>query len=205
MKAVYILSGVFLVLFLISRIRVGVWLEFGESGLSVKLRLAGFYIRLFPAKKKKKKEKTPGKEKEKTEGKTPKGISLALVKEVLPVVADAAGQLKRRIQIDKFQMDLIWGAADPAACAMGFGAVNAAAGMIWPLVEQNFNVKDHRVRTAVDFEQGSPSVYILAMITMTIAQGISWVLRVCTRFLKAYLKLKPPKEKQTNTEQKEAV
>ena len=202
MIVLYILTGILLLLCLLSLVRVGGWVEYSQTGFLAKVKVGPFYIQVFPQKPKPNKKEKSGK---KADASPKFGGSFDQLKELLPVVADAAGQLKRRIQIDKFQMDLIWGAADPAACAMGFGAVNAAAGMIWPLVEQNFNVKDHRVRTAVDFEQGSPSVYILAMITMTIAQGISWVLRVCTRFLKAYLKVKPPKEKQTNTEQKEAV
>lgn len=217
MKVLGVLAAVVLFFLLVSRVRAGVWLEFGEGGLMVKLRVGTFYIRLLPGKPKEKKEKEPKSPKEKIEeGLAPKGGALdaakkylPLVKELLPVVADAAGQMKRRIRIDNFKLDLIWRAADPAACAVGFGGANAAVGMIWPLIEQNFNVKDHRIRTAVEFEAGSPTICVLAMVTMTIGQGVSLVLRVAFRFLRAYLRTRPPKDAgpatQTKNAQKEAV
>ena len=214
MTVVYVLAAILLVLFLISLIRVGVWIEFSEGGLAVKVRFGAFYIQVFPGKpKEKKKEKAPKKKPEQSADK-PKGGALdmakkyaPLVKELLPVVADAAGQLKRRIRIDDFKLDLIWRAADPASSAMGFGGANAAVGMIWPMIVQNFNVKDHRIRTAVDFEAGTPTIYALAMATLTIGQGVSLAARVGIRFIRAYLRARPGNEqaKQTKTEQKEAV
>lgn len=209
MKALYVAAAILLLLFLISLIRVGAWVEYSESGLLAKLRIGAFGIQLFPMRpKKEKKKKQAGKKPEKHSAqqaeKPKRGGSLTLVREFLPEVADAAGQLKRRIRIDDFQLDLVWSAPDPAACAMGFGAANAAVGMIWPLVAQNFHVKDHRIRTAVDFEQGKPTIYLLAMATLTIGQGVSLGLRVGLRLVKAYLRAK--KESKVSTkQQKEAV
>lgn len=216
MTVLYVLAVLLLVLFLASFVRVGAWVEFSEGGLVAKLRVGAFYIQLFPMKPKAKKEKRPRAPNKKPEqpADKPKGgpLDLAkkympLVKELLPVVADAAGQTKRRIRIDDFRLDLIWRAADPAACAMGFGRANAAIGMIWPLVAQNFNVKNHCIRTGVDFEQGKPTVYLLAMATLTIGQGVSLAVRVAIRSIRAFLRARPQKDKtkQTQTQQKEAV
>lgn len=209
MRAVYVIAAILLVLFLLSLIRVGAWVEYSENGLLAKLRIGTFFIQLFPFKPKKKKDsKKTGKKKEKKTTqlaeKPKRGGSLTLVREMLPVVSNAAGQLKRRIRIDDFRLDLVWSAPDPAACAMGFGAANAAVGMIWPLVAQNFHVKDHRIRTAVDFEQGKPTVYLLAMATLTIGQGVSLGLRVGLQLIKAYLRTKKENKVSTN-QQKEAV
>ena len=209
MRAVYVIAAILLVLFLLSLIRVGAWVEYSENGLLAKLRIGTFFIQLFPVKPKKKKDsKKTGKKKEKKTTqlaeKPKRGGSLTLVREMLPVVSNAAGQLKRRIRIDDFRLDLVWSAPDPAACAMGFGAANAAVGMIWPLVAQNFHVKDHRIRTAVDFEQGKPTVYLLAMATLTIGQGVSLGLRVGLQLIKAYLRTKKENKVSTN-QQKEAV
>lgn len=209
MRAVYVIAAILLLLFLLSLVRVGAWVEYSESGLLAKLRIGPFFIQLFPVKPKKKKApKKTGKKREKQPAqpveKPKRGGSLTLVKELLPVVADAAGQLKRHICIDDLKLDLVWSAPDPAACAMGFGAANAAVGMIWPLIAQNFQVKDHRIRTAVDFEQGKPTVYLSAMATLTIGQGVSLGLRVGLRLVKAYLRAKKESNVSTN-QQKEAV
>lgn len=209
MRAIYVIAAILLLLFLLSLVRVGAWVEYSESGLLAKLRIGPFFIQLFPVKPKKKKAPKKAGEKKKKQPAQPaekpkRGGSLTLVKELLPVVADAAGQLKRRIRIDDLKLDLVWSAPDPAACAMGFGAANAAVGMIWPLVAQNFQVKDHRIRTAVDFEQGKPTVYLSAMATLTIGQGVSLGLRVGLRLVKAYLRAKKESNVSTN-QQKEAV
>lgn len=45
--------------------------------------------------------------------------------------------------------------------------------MIWPLVEQNFNVKERRLRTRVDFDAERPSVYLYAAATLTAGQALA--------------------------------
>ena len=64
------------------------------------------------------------------------------------------------------------------------GGANAAVGMIWPLVEQNFNVKDRDIRTRVDFNAQRPEVALSAAATLTVAQAISLALRLAAGFLK---------------------
>lgn len=209
MSALYIIAAILLLLYVLSLIRVGAWVEYSHGGLLVKLRVGPGSFQLIPVKSTGEKA---NREKQKKQKKQPaqstpqpkQGGSLTLLREFLPVVADAAGQLKRRIRIDVLRLDLVWSAPDPVACALGFGAVNGAVGMIWPLVAQNFHVKDHRIRTMVDFDQGKPTVYLSAMATMTIGQGISLALRVGMSLVKTYRRAKRegnlPKH-----EQKEAV
>lgn len=205
MTAVYIILIVLTVLLLVSLIRVGARVEYSESGLMVWVKLCGISIRVFPTKKK---EKKPKKKKEKAAEPKPeqkKGGSFELVKELLPVAVDALGGLKRRISIDDIQIDLLWSLSDPAACAVGFGAANAAIGMIWPAIEQNFRVKQRRITTAVDFEQGKPTVYILAQVTLRIGQLVSLGVRLAVRFLKVYQNVKKKQETNVTKQQKEAV
>ena len=76
-------------------------------------------------------------------------------------------------------------ASDPASAALMFGGANAAVGMIWPLVEQNFNVKDRDIRTRVDFTAQRPEIALSAAATLTAAQAISLALRLAAGFLKA--------------------
>ena len=102
-----------------------------------------------------------------------KGGALALVKEFLPLAADAAGRVKRTIRIDRFYLDLTMAAGDPALAAMSFGGANAVLGMLWPPIEQNFNVKDWRLRTAVDFQLQAPVVWLQAVATLSVGQMVS--------------------------------
>ena len=65
-----------------------------------------------------------------------------------------------------------------------FGGANAAVGMIWPLVEQNFNVKERRIRTRVDFTAQRPDAALSAAATLTAAQALSLALRLAVGFWK---------------------
>jgi len=206
MIVLYILTGILLLLCLLSLVRVGGWVEYSQTGFLAKVKVGPFYIQVFPQKPKPNKKEKSGK---KADASPKFGGSFDQLKELLPVVADAAGQLKRKVLIRELQMDLIWSDPDPARCAIGFGAANALIGMIWPPIEQNFRVKDYRIRTDVDFNSGKPTVYLLATVTLTVGQVISLVLRFGTQFLKVYRQMKPEtmdlKKRQTITQEKEAV
>lgn len=206
MMALYVVLGVLLALILLSFVRVGAWAEYSESGLLVRLKLGIISIQVFPVKKekqaaKKKSQKPALDRKEKSK----RGGSFELIKECLPLIAEAAGELKRKISIDELQMDLLWSLPDPASCAVGFGGVNAAVGMIWPLIEQNFQVRKHRIRTAVDFDIGKPTVYLLAQMTMRVGQLLSFSLRLAIRFFKIYQDVNIRQKINQTTQQKEAV
>ena len=56
--------------------------------------------------------------------------------------------------------------------------------MLWPLVEQNFNVRDRSIRTRVDFDAREPALSLSAAATLTVAQALSLALRLAVRFLK---------------------
>ena len=214
-------AGVILLLWLLGRIRLGADAEYSDQGLAARLRIGKIYIQLYPAKKKKKrakkeekkpssKERPPeqtgskggkepsskssppktGDEKEKK----PKGGQLGPIRQYLPLVGQAAGELKRKIRIDRLDIDFIAGGDDPVAAAMSFGYSNAAMGMIWPIFAQNFQVKEHRLRTACDFGAPAPTVYLFAALSLRLGQLVSFALRFGWKFLKIYLNNKTKKE-----------
>ena len=203
MIVLYILAGILLLLWLLSLLRVGGWAEYGQNGFLVKIKVGPFLVQVFPRKPSgKKKEKKP------KEPKPAAGGSVGQLRELLPAVLDAVGDLKRKIRIDDLQMDLVWSDSNPARCAIGFGAVNALIGMIWPPIEQNFNVKNYRLHTDVDFNGEKPTVYILAQLTLTVGQGISLLLRQGSKVYGAYRHGKPKADTQTDqttVHEKEAV
>lgn len=204
MTALKVAAVILLALFLLGLIRVGGGGEYSAEGFLAWARVGPFRIRVFPVKKKKEKskEKKPKKAKEaqsKTEKpqeeKQKRGGGLASFKEYLPLVCKAAGALTRRIRIDELLLDYtVAGKDDAASAAMSFGYSNAAVGMILALFEQNFDVKERRVRTAVDFNADSPKIYVYAAISARLGQLVSFALRFGWKFLMVYWKTKTAKK-----------
>lgn len=191
MRALIIIGCILLCLWLIGQIRVGAAVSYSESGLFLKIKAGVFHIQILPAKElKKKKEKTP-KPKEKEEAKTVRKRSikdtLSLALRFVPLLGEAAGRFKRRIRIDRLFLHVIWGASDPSSAAMGYGAGNAAMGILWPILEHNFKVKDYDLRVDVDFERDKPAFSADAQATLTIGQGMSLALILGIEALKIYL------------------
>lgn len=201
-----ILAGVLLALFALSWVRLGGRVEYSGSGLMIWVRVGAFSIQVFPLAKKKKPSRTKEDKKKEQQAEpspppTPaetapepapkKGGTWELVKRALPLVCQAAGELKRKIRIDKLCLYLTVAARDAAGTAMAYGYANMALGMIWPLIEQNFQVKEPRIRTAVDFTAQSPTIYISAAFSARTGQLVSFAVRFGWKFLRLYGKYKP--------------
>lgn len=213
MTALKVLLAILLVLFLLGRIRVGGDGEYSEAGLLVRVRVGGLPIQVFPLKRTKKEKKAPKKEKsasksakDKEEGgdeaqeKPKKGGAVDLVKAALPLVGEAAGALRERIRIDLLRMDLRFGGSDAAQTAILYGMSNALIGLLLSVFQQNFEVKEHRVHTAVDFNEKSTTLYLRAAFSARIGQLVSFALRFGWKFLMNYRDVK-----KTNTMKKEAI
>lgn len=175
-------------IWLLGRIRVGGDVEYSAEGLRARIRLGIFHLTVFPLKKKPRKAEQKGtKPKEKKtkpskEKKPKQGGSLGRFKGYVSLGCEAAGALKRRIRIDDLKLDLLMAGEDAYQVAMGFGHANAVLGMLWPLLDQNFEVKDHRFRTGVDFLKPKPEIYAFAAFSARIGQLISFAIRYGIKF-----------------------
>ena len=184
---------VVLALLLISLVRLGGQVRYSEDGLLVRLIAGPLRITLYPAKPKEKKPKKEKKRKQKRTPKPdeqpgeekpePKGGMLKLFMEMLPVIGEAAGALRRKLRIDDLTVHLTWATDDPAKTALGFGRANAILGMIWPVFDHNFKVKKHDLGVAADFDQSRPTVYCNAALTMTVGQLVAFGLRFGIKLL----------------------
>ena len=184
MTALVILAAVILALALLGQVRLGAAADYDGRGLRLRVKLGPLRFRVYPRPpgppkpgRRKQKKKEPDKPREKP-------APLSLARRYLPLAADAAGRLRRKIRIDRFALDFTAGAPDPASAALCFGGANALIGMLWPLVEQNFNVRDRSIRTRVDFDAREPVLSLSAAATLTVAQALSLALRLAVRFLK---------------------
>ena len=182
-----------LVVFLLSRVRLGGVAEYRDEVFSLRLILGPVRVTLFPREKKKdtpKPEKKPVREKksggnepskegggEKTRRKLPP------LGDLLMLALEAAGGLKRKIRIDELMVHLTWASPDPADTATGFGKANALMGMLWPLVDHNFHVKKRDLGVAVDFDRTSPAIDARGSLTMTVGQLVCFGVRFGIKFL----------------------
>lgn len=181
-----VLLIVLAVLWLLSLIRLGGRVRYGAEGLFVFLLLGPVKLRLFPAKeesggewkpkpkKEKRKKKKPNlAEQHKKEPKEGQPGTLSRLMQLLPVAGQACGALKRKIRIDDLELQLIWGGSDPAAIALGYGRANAALGMIWPILDNNFKVKRHSFQVGLDYDRAQPGVELTAALTLTVGQIVA--------------------------------
>ncbi|MCI8915245.1 MAG: DUF2953 domain-containing protein [Oscillospiraceae bacterium] len=176
-----VLLAVLAVLWLISLIRVGGRVSYGQAGLFVYLLMGPVKLQLFPTAnasggngrpkaKKPKKEKPPMAERHKKEPREGQPGTLSRLMKLLPVVGQACGSLKRKIRIDELELEVIWGGTDAAAVALGYGRANAVLGMLWPVFDHNFKVKRHSFQISADYGRTEPAAELRAAVTMTVGQ-----------------------------------
>lgn len=191
-----VLLIVLLVLWLISLIRVGGRVRYGQEGLSVCVLAGPFKIRLLPAKPKKQrpekgkkpKKKKPAQAEEHKEAEPGRPGTLSRLMQLLPIVGQACGALKRKIRIDDLELELIWGGSDPAAIALGYGQANGVLGILWPLFDHNFKVKRHSFQIGMDYGRTQPGVELQAAVTMTVGQIVTLGVHYGVKALIAWIK-----------------
>lgn len=199
-----VLLAVLVVFWLISLIRIGGRVCYGQEGVSASALVGPFRIQLLPAKPKK--PKKPGKpqkekpavaEKHKKEPKEGQPGTLSRLMKLLPVAGQACGALKRKIRIDDLELRLIWGAGDPAAAALSYGRANAALGMLWPILDNNFKVKRRSFEIGLDYGLTEPAVEARAAVTITVGQVVALGVRYGVKALAVWIKSgRTPRKKQ---------
>ena len=199
MKALCIIGIIVLALLLLSLVRIGGTAKYNRDGFRAFLRVGPLSFLLYPREKKKEKKKEPRK-KHPADGQKMPGGTWAKLKEMLPFILEAAGTLKRKIRIDKIELELTVAAGgDAAKTAMAFGGANAFLGMIWPAIENNFEVKERSIRTTADFEAAGPTALAEAAFSLTIGQAVVFGIKYGLGGMLKYRKLQ-----KTGTEERKA-
>lgn len=194
MTALCIILAVLLILALVLLIPVGAEAEYDECGVTAWLLIGPFRVILYPRPPKAEDEKRGKKKKEKKkkepegEEKTKKGGTLGLIKELIPVGIEALGAFKRGLVIKLLRLYFSFGGEDPAKAAMSFGGASAAAGMIVPLLQRNFKVKDMDIRSNVDFTSEETVVYAHADLRIRLITLLALALKAGAKALRIYLR-----------------
>lgn len=194
MTALIIIACFFLICFLVGRIRIGAVADYSEQGLFLRLKAGPFTAQIFPGRPSEHKaKKETGKEIKKSAAdpvqKMSRKDSLSMALKFIPLVGEAAGQLRKHIRIDDLVLRVIWGSPDPADAAAGYGAGNAVIATLWPVFASNFRVKQYDIHVDVDFERESPTLVAKVKATLTISQFTAFVFRLGIKALKIYLEI----------------
>lgn len=186
-----IFGCVVLIVAIICLIKVGALVDYGESGLLVRIKAGPFRFRVIPAteKKKPKKKQTGDIRDDIKSSKRSAGETVQMVRQYLPLIGDAAGRLKRKVCVDYIFLRLIWGSPDPADAALGYGAANALLGLLWPAVEHNFHIKKQEICVDLDYTQAAPVISVNAQLTMTFGQLVALIANLGYKALKIHLGL----------------
>ncbi len=169
-------AAVLLLLILLMQMRLGVRAEYRAGGLTAWVRLGAFRLRIFPWKREKKTSK--GRPAEERARRTEPDRSLAqraggaldYARAFLPIALEAGGQFRRKLRVDKLELELTVSASDPADAALRYGQANAALGCAWGALLAAFDVKDGRAAAKLDLEAGGCTLYALVSLSLKLGQ-----------------------------------
>ncbi|MBR2934323.1 MAG: DUF2953 domain-containing protein [Oscillospiraceae bacterium] len=204
MNGLYAVLIVGCILFLVGCIRIGAQVEYCEEGLFVRVRVGRFLVPVFPVKKKKDTHsKVKKAEKKASPAQKKKGGLLQLALDFIPLVLDTVKRFRRKLKVDKLDMELVVCAPDPADTAVRYGQANALLGTLWQPITQAFHVKDGHAHVGVNFEEGKTTLYLLASMSLTIAQTLGLALAFGVKALGILVRAKRKQTK--HIQQGEAV
>ena len=204
MRGPLVLLAVPLVLFLLSRLRLGGRVRWERGALTVWVRIGLIRVRVWPMPSRKRPSSKRKKSKASAQAASQpeqamEQSPLELLEEWLPLVCEAAGRLRRAIRIDCLELSLCVGGSDPGNTALLYGGANALLGMILPLFEHAFQVRERRIVTSVDFDAETTQVTFQSAVSLTLGQLVVfafWFLPEAVQRLGQSRPTAPSKEKE---------
>jgi hypothetical protein len=110
----------------------------------------------------------------------------------LPLVQlalDLLGDFRRKLRINRLELNLIMAADDPCDLAVNYGRGWAALGNLVPLLERAFVIKKRDIRLQCDFTATEMKVNAHAVITITLGRLIALAVRYGIKGLREFLKI----------------
>lgn len=202
------LAIIFAVVLLLLCIPIGADAAFGGDGpVSLKLVLGPLRLRVLPPKsgktagkkpKKKAKEKKPAAAEE---HKKKLKLSLRDILDLAHIALDALSRFRRSLSLDVLTLHITAGAPDPYDAVMQYNYLNAALGVLWPLFDRAFKVRERDVRTALDI--GADGIAAAGRVKATLQ--IWEILHIANCAVYALAKWYLPKRKAAKASQKAAA
>ena len=174
-----------------------------DSMLQVWAGLGPVSLRIFPLKKKPKKEKTQAAAKEKKPKnekpkKPKKKMTAEIIFDFIRLGAEALGTLRRRLVLQNLTCHLKIGGPDAASAALLYGRIAAGVSAFYPILERNLRIRNTDISVDVDFE--SDKINVLTDVTLAVCplRLLLAALILLIHFLKINAKIK--KQNQSDQE-----
>lgn len=169
--ALWIILGIALVLLLcLLVLRIGIVIEYTNKGFNAILHAGFIRIRLYPSKDKgKEKEKKSTESRGKREADSEKkGGKIEQFRELLSIISEISKKLDRRYRIDTLTLYYMAAGEDAAKTALSFGTASLISGLVLPILDNSFTVKEKDIRTAVSFTESESYVYFKTKISIAV-------------------------------------
>ena len=196
-----VLAAALAAVFLLGGLRVGLRGEYTPETAGAWLRVGPTEFRLFPRQE----EKKPDRRKQPRPPFLSRRGLLELGRRLFPLLLEAAGQFRRKLQIDELRLRLVAGAPDPADAALRYGQANALLGGIWQPVTRAFHVKDGRARVELDFDRTEPALYGRVSLSLTVGELAALGLSFGVKALSVLLAVRREDRRRAGQKQKAAV
>lgn len=158
--------------------------EYTQKGVGMAVALGPITIPVYPRPKKKgKKPKEKPDQSPDTQGKkADKKPLLSLgswkkFRQYLPLICEAAGELRQKMVVRRLNIHLVWAGENPAEAAIGYGMIHGVIGGLWNLIDGNFRVRDHKFVVDLDYEKHQPQVAAKAVLSLRVGQAIQFGIR----------------------------
>lgn len=195
----------FMIVFLLAILPLGASVKYNSDGPLVRIIAGPIRFKVFPVKKKEKKEKKPKekkqkKEKPKTDGqqtmekpkeeKKEKGGSLLDFLPLVRVGLDLLNDFRWKLRLNRLELKLILAANDPADLGLNYGRVWAAVGNLVPMLERSFVIKKKDIEVECDFTTSETLVIARLDLTITLGRLLALVAVYGVRGLREFMNLK---------------
>jgi len=175
-----------LILLLASRLRIRA--EYDEDGIRITARFGVFTVFRHPGRNGKDQEmpvSKPRKKSKKPQKEEKKGGKLPDIRELLSIMGNTLGKLRRKLRVDELVLWYCSASKDPASAALGFGGASAAVGMLTAPLERAFRIRRRDIRTAVSFTDAEPTVILKLSISLSLFALLCLALPAVLRFFRA--------------------
>lgn len=195
----------FMIVFLLAILPLGASVKYNSDGPLVRIIAGPVRVKVFPVKKKEKKEKKPKekkqkKEKPKTDGqqtmekpkeeKKEKGGSLLDFLPLVRVGLDLLNDFRWKLRLNRLELKLILAANDPADLGLNYGRAWAAVGNLVPMLERSFVIKKKDIEVECDFTTSETLVIARLDLTITLGRLLALVAVYGVRGLREFMNLK---------------
>lgn len=164
------LALVLLLFALLLSSRVKLRLEYDEDGVRFGACFGLITVYRYPDRRPKREEfsaNKPKKEKTKPQ-KAKKGGKTPDIREIISIIADTLGKLRRKLRMDELVLWYCSASSDPASAALAFGGASAAVGLLTAPLEAAFRIRKRDIRTTVSFTDTQPTVILKLHISVSL-------------------------------------